>query len=314
VTADPPLVYALASYQPLADELAGLAGLEPGRVRRRDFPDGEHYLRVEDDVAGREVVLAGGTYDDEATLELYDLASALVDSGARRLILVVPWFGYATMERAVRPGEVVKAKTRARLFSSIPNAAEGSRILMLDLHSEGIPYYFEGSLQTVHVYGRPLTLAAARRLGGERFVLASTDAGRAKWVESLANELGVPAAFVFKRRRPDGSTEVTARSAPVEGEHVVLYDDMIRTGGSLIGAARAYLEAGARSVCAVTTHAVLPGDSLERIRASGLFTALAATDSHPNARRLAGDFLSVSSVAPLFVSHLGLGDGRGSGG
>ncbi len=309
-----PLVYALDAYQPLAAELALLNGLEAGRVKRRDFPDGEHYLRVEDDVAGREVVLAGGTYDDEATLELYDLASALVDSGARRLTLVVPWFGYATMERAVRPGEVVKAKTRARLLSSIPPAAEGSRILLLDLHSEGIPYYFEGSLATVHVYGRPLTLAAARRLGGERFVLGTTDAGRAKWVESLANELGVPAAFVFKRRRPDGSTEVTARSAPVEGEHVVIYDDMIRTGGSLIGAARAYLEAGARAVSAVTTHAVLPGDSLERIRASGLFTALAATDSHPNARRLAGDFLSVSSVAPLFAPHLRARDAERSAG
>src|SRR6185436_652869 len=110
----------------------------------------------------------------------------------------------STMERSVRSGEVVTAKTRARLLSSIPMASRGTQVFLLDLHVNSIAYYFEGGIRPVHVYGKPLVTGAARRLGGDDFVLACTDAGRAKWVESLANDLGVDAAFVYKRRL-DGS-------------------------------------------------------------------------------------------------------------
>jgi len=114
------------------------------------------------------------------------------------------------MERAVKPGEVVTAKTRARLFSAVPLAAAGNRVFLVDLHAEGIPHYFEGGIRPVHVYAKPVVVDLARRLGGDDIVLACTDAGRAKWVESLANEMGVPASFVFKRRL-DGTLTVAGR-------------------------------------------------------------------------------------------------------
>ena len=112
------------------------------------------------------------------------------------------------------------------------------------------------------------------------------------------------AAFVYKRRHGDGRTEVTAVNACVEGQNVVIYDDMIRSGGSLIGAARAYREAGAARIWAVATHGVLPGDALARLRESGLFERVVCTDSHPRARALACDFLRVESVAPIFAEQL----------
>src|SRR5207302_8228592 len=100
-----------------------------------------------------------------------------------------------------------------------------------------------------------------------------------------------------------------AVSAQVQGKTVVIYDDMIRTGGSLVNAAKAYRAAGARALAAVTTHGVFPGDALEIIRASGLFSSITCTDSHPRARELAGradlkDFLRVEPVAELFVPFL----------
>lgn len=146
-----------------------------------------------------------------------------------------------------------------------------------------------------------------RRFGGERFAVGATDAGRAKWVESLANDLGVDAGFVFKRRVADGETEVTALSADVTGKTVVIYDDMIRTGGSLMGAARAFLDAGAEKIAAVCTHGVFPGDALKRLQDSGLFSGIACTDTHPHARPLAGDFLHVEPIAPLLAEALGPG-------
>lgn len=301
------VVFSTEAYAHMRDALCEASGFEAGVIERNRFTDGERYMRIVSDVAGRDVVLLGGTVDEAATLEIFDLACALVHGGAHILTLVIPWYGYQTMERAVKPGEVVVAKTRARLLSSIPTAGSGNRVVLVDLHAEGIPHYFDGSIRPVHLYMTPLTLPMIRRFGGERFAVGATDAGRAKWVESLANDLGVDAGFVFKRRVADGETEVTALSADVTGKTVVIYDDMIRTGGSLMGAARAFLDAGAEKIAAVCTHGVFPGDALKRLQDSGLFSGIACTDTHPHARPLAGDFLHVEPIAPLLAEALGPG-------
>jgi ribose-phosphate pyrophosphokinase len=299
-----PLIFSIASYEYLAAAMAELGGWQRGEVERKTFPDGERYQRIVTDCADRDVVLIGGTTDEDATLELYDLASALVSYGAYRLTLVIPFYGYSTMERAVRGGEVVTAKTRAMLLSSIPAASRGNQVFLLDLHVSSIAYYFEGPIRPVHVYGKTMVIDAARRLGGDDFVLACTDAGRAKWVESLANDLDVDAAFVYKRRLDGKRTEVTGVSAQVGGKRVVIYDDMIRTGGSLINAAKAYRDAGAASIDAIATHGVFPGDSVERLRATGLFGRIVVSDSHPRAAALKSDFLEVVSTADILVEHL----------
>lgn len=302
---DPAILYCTSEYGYLRDALL-CDGRMPGSVERVDFPDGERLLRITEDVDNRDVVLVGGTTDAERTLELYDLASGLVTGGARRLTLVIPYFGYSTMERATRAGEIVIAKHRARLLSSIPPASYGNRTLLLDLHSDGIPHYFEGEITAFHVYAKEIVKEAARAFGGEGFVMACTDAGRAKWVESLANDLGTTAAFVFKRRLSGSETELLATSARVEGRRVVIYDDMIRTGGSLRQAGQAYRDAGAEKMIAIATHALLPGDALKKLQDSGLFEYVVVTDSHPRACALADDaggFLRVESVAPVFSRH-----------
>lgn len=293
----------------MAEAVCRLGGFTRGTIERVEFPDGEHYRRLVEDVAERRVVLLAGTVSDADTLELFDLACAAVKYGARALALVIPFYGYSTMERAVKPGEVVTAKTRARLLSAIPSAAEGgNRIVLLDLHSEGIPHYFEGAARPVHLYAKPLIKQAVNELTDGEFVLACTDAGRAKWVESLANDMGVRAAFVFKRRLSGSETQVSAVSAQVEGQHVVIYDDMIRTGGSLREAARAYRDAGARRISAITTHGLFPGDALAKLHASGLFDQVVSTDSHPRAAELAAGrsdgYLRIVSVAGLLADYL----------
>lgn len=296
------VVFSTAEYEYMRDDIVRLAHVERGEITRDQFPDGERHLQFETEVAHRDVVLVGGTISDTATLELYDLASTAIENGAHTLTLIIPWFGYATMERATHPGEVVAAKTRARLLSAIPQAGSGNRVVLFDLHSEGIPYYFEGGLRPFHVYGKELVFEATRMLVPDHhFVLASTDAGRAKWVESLANDLGVPAAFIIKRRVDPEHTEVRGVSAKVQGKPVIIYDDMIRTGSSLLHAAEAYRRAGASRVWAVASHGVFPGDSIEKIVASGLIDRIVCTDSHPRARSIGHEILYVQSVAPIFV-------------
>src|SRR5258708_13698728 len=186
------ILFSIAAYDYLAAELAPLAGAERGRLERSRFPDGERYLRVLDDVNDHDVIVVGGTISDEATLEIDDAASALVEEGAGTMRLVVPWYGYATMERTTKHGEAVTAKTRARLFSSIPPAKLGNQILMLDLHSVGIPYYFERPMHPVHVLAKPLIDQLAHELGGPRFIPGSPDAARPNALGSLSSHHCVP--------------------------------------------------------------------------------------------------------------------------
>lgn len=299
-----PLLFALPDYRHLQERLLKLGGLEEGRVERQTFPDGERYQRICEPVSGRDAIVLGGTISDEATLDLYDLSCALVKYGAQSLTLVIPYFGCSTMERAVKPGEVVTAKTRARLFSAIPQAAHGNRVVLVDLHNAGTMHYFEDGIRPVHLYAKELIMKMARDFGGKDFVLACTDAGRAKWVESLASELRVPAAFVYKRRLGGDRTEITGVSASVEGRTVVSYDDMIRTGGSLLNAARAYRDTGARRVFALATHGVFPDGAWERIAGSRLLDGVGVTDTHPNILKLPRHAVRVESVATLLAGCL----------
>lgn len=321
------------------------------------FPDGERYHRLLTDVVDREVVLVGGTVSDRATMEMLDIGTGVVMAGAARLKMVIPYFGYATMERAILPDELVKAKIRAMQLSAIPRGAMANWAYMLDLHSEGIPSYFENGVITRHIYAKSLVIKAVEEAarnwqkttrkkiehdstcgGGALdkirvstvnchapnvddiltttgefkladFTVASTDAGRAKWVESLCRDmvklkLPVHPAFIIKRRISGSETVVADISADVAGKLVVIYDDMIRTGGSAIAAAKAYLAKGALSVILISTHGVLPGDSKQKLRDSGCFASVIVTDSHPRAVELADDFLHVIQTGQLLVESV----------
>jgi ribose-phosphate pyrophosphokinase len=301
------LLFAIGSYAYLEAALAAAGAFDSRAARaieRKTFPDGERYLRLLEDPWARDVVLLGGTPTDLDWLELYDLACAISHAGARSLSIVMPYFGYSTMERAVKSGEVVTAKSRARLISAIPPCDGGTRVYLFDLHTDGIEFYFGDAVSTRHIYGAKLITASIEQaMRGVSYVLGATDAGRAKWVESLARDLGVEPAFVYKRRdASSGALSITGVNADVRGREVVIYDDMIRTGSSLVQAARAYIEAGAARVHAIASHLVLPGDSLDAILASGVIASVRGTDSHPGSQKLAP--AAITSIAPLIAAAL----------
>jgi len=296
------LLFSIPSYAYMEPAFLAAGDFERGEIERKNFPDGERYLRILPDLYARDVVLLGGTPTDSDWLDVFDLACGIARGGARTLSIVMPYFGYSTMERAVKPGEVVVAKTRARLLSAIPAPEGGTHLFMFDLHTDGIEFYLDDRILSRHVYGGPIiTNKIAERMAGTPFVLGACDAGRAKWVQSLARDLKVEPAFVYKRR-DDGGTSVTGINADVKGREVVVYDDMIRTGSSLIQAGRAYLAAGATKVHAIASHLVLPGDSYEKLRASNVFATVMGTDSHPGCQKLPKE--DVIAIAPRMVECL----------
>lgn len=303
------LLFTIPSYAYLEPSFLAASDFEQGKVERKHFPDGERYLRLESDLWGRDVVLLGGTPTDTDWLEVFDLACGIARSGARSLAIVMPYFGYSTMERAVRPGEIVVAKSRARLLSSIPSPEGGTRVFLFDLHTDGIEFYLDDRVLTRHIYGAPvITTKIREKMGGRPFVLGACDAGRAKWVQSLARDLGVEPAFVYKRRDDrSGSLAVTGVNADVKGKEVVVYDDMIRTGSSLVQAAKAYQAAGASRVHAIASHLVLPDDAWDKLQASGVFASIMGTDSHPGSQRL--DREDVASIASRLVECVEVASG-----
>ncbi len=299
------LLVSTASSALFAERLAAQLGVPVAPVERRVFPDGEHYLRYDIadrlDLVRQDVVIVGATESEESLNEVYRLGWAATKGGARTLVLVIPYYGYSTMERAVRPGEVVMAKTVARQISAIPRAPRGNWVLLMDLHNAGTVHYFEESTVALELYSEPKIVTAIERLGLKRPCLASTDMGRAKWVASLANRLNTPLALIHKKRLSSTETRVQAVVGEVVGRDVVIYDDMIRTGGSLLQAADAYLQAGAASAYALATHLVIPDSTVSKLEESPLVKII-GTDTHPNHRRVESrPRFEIAQVADIFA-------------
>lgn len=304
-------VFYTSEYEHLALDVAKFLGMEElGKLESKLFSDGESYHKIVDvdSIKGQDVCFVGGLTSDKSILDVYNIASALAMQQIRSLHIVIPYMSYSTMERAVNPGEIVKAKNLARMFSGIPQASRGNFFYFIDLHSEGIPHYFEGQSHVVHLYAKNEVRGMIKDIVGDAeiddFVLASTDAGRAKWVESLANDFGMDAAFVLKRRDHNG-TEVTAINADVEDRDVIIYDDMIRSGGSLINAANAYKDAGANKIYACTTHGIFCDSGLEKLKNSAVIERVYMTNTHARCQQnLDFGFTNLVSVAELIAKGL----------
>lgn len=271
-----------------------------GELAAKHFKDGESYHRIITDVDQQHIILIGGTISDKDTLELYDLAYGMVAQSCYSLTLLIPYFGYSTMERDVEPGEIVKAKTRADLLSSIPKATLNNRVILVDMHTDGNPFYFATAVHPKHVHATDIIKQACIDIAGTDFIFASADAGRSKRIETLANNFGVKAAFVYKHRVDEDTVELTGVNADVKGKHVIIYDDMVRSGSTVLQAAKAYLDAGAAKVSAVFTHGVFVGDAFYNLQASGLLHKVAVCNTHANAMKYhENDWYRVYDILPL---------------
>jgi ribose-phosphate pyrophosphokinase len=296
---DGTIIFSTRNYAGLGSDIAWAGGFASGAVEARTWPDGELYQIVKTPVSGRDVALVAGTGGESDTLEAFDLACALVGLGARRLTVFIPFFGYSTMEKSRRPGAVLAAKSRALLWSALPRAAQGNQILILEPHSPGLPLYFGPENRVAGIDSASLMMEMLEDFPAAGHVLCSPDIGRIKWVDALASATGREAAYVLKRRLEGGGVKALGVTGDLKGRTVILCDDMIRSGDTLLRAAEACLEAGAREVSAVAIHGAFAPVALRTLRDSGLLKSLRCTDSHPEARRHASDWPAVTSCKDL---------------
>lgn len=299
---------ATKNYEYMKNNLLQLNNeFENVNIYTEQFPDGEHYWKIEncEKIKGKPAVYICGTVNDEAIFELYNVASTLVREQCSSLHLVLPYFGYSTMERAIKEGEVVTAKNIACLMSSIPLSPQGNFIYMMDLHSLGTQYYFEKSLHPIHLTSWNVIKQMIADCGNDA-VLASADMGRAKWVEKMGNQLGLDTAYIMKKRISGSETVVEALNADVKGRNVVIFDDMIRSGSSIIKAAEAYKNAGANSIYVVCVHGVFVNGAIEKMQSCKLIKQVLCTNTHINAVKYQSDFVKVYDVASTIYQGLSL--------
>lgn len=277
----------------LAEKIAKSYGLPLGDVKVTDFSDGEFQPSFEETVRGKDVFIVQSTMPPADNLfELLLMVDAAKRASARKIIAVIPYFGFARQDRKDKPRVAIGAKLVANMLM----AAGVNRLMTMDLHADQIQGFFEVPVD--HLFASTIFFQEMQKLNTGDLVIAAPDAGGAKRANSYAKKLDVGLALCHKSRKKANEVAEMTVIGEVEGKDVILVDDMCDTAGTLTKAADLFMEKGAKSVRAFCTHAILSGPAYERIEKSSL-TELIVTDTIPLKQQ--SSKIRVLSVADLFA-------------
>jgi ribose-phosphate pyrophosphokinase len=268
----------------LATRVCEHLDLPLGQARTEEFPDGELIVKLEEDVRGRDcfVILSTGQPVNENVMELLIFLDCLRRASARRVTVVTPYFGYARQDRK----DEGRVPITAKLVANLITAAHADRVLAIDLHAAQLQGFFD--LPVDHLSATPVFYDYFRSIRDELddLCLVSPDVGNVKVAESFANLLGGDLAIINKRR-VSGTNVVTENLiGSVKNKTVLMFDDMITTGGTVTEAARVVMDNGARDVIAAATHPVLVGLAVQRLAESAI-SRVVVTNTIPLGARVA---------------------------
>jgi len=288
------------SHPDLAQHVAKELGVDLVDTQAYDFANGEIFVRFEESVRGCDAfVLQSHTEPiNKWIMEQLLMVDALKRASAKRITVIMPFYGYARQDKKHRGREPISARLIADLFQ----AAGADRLMAVDLHTAQIQGFFDGPVD--HLFALPLLVKYVAETVADRSLITvvSPDAGRVRVAERWTDLLGAPLAIIHKRRDPDVPNEAKVQEVvgEVEGRICVLIDDMIDTGGTIVKASEALFDNGARDVIVAATHAILSGPAVERF-ANSRVREVVVTDTLPipDDRRFAK--LTVLPVAPLIA-------------
>jgi len=288
------------AHTDLAANVAAALNIELVPTTAYDFANGEIYTRFGESVRGSDafVLQSHASPINQWIMEQLLMVDALKRASAKTITVVAPFYGYARQDKKHRGREPISARLLADLFKT----AGADRIMSVDLHTAQIQGFFDGPVD--HLWAMPTLIDYVRtRVDTSNVTVVSPDAGRIRVAEQWANKLGGgPLAFVHKSRdiRSPNKTVANRVVGDVEGRSCVLVDDLIDTGGTIAGAVRVVLEAGAKDVIVAATHGVLSEPAVERLQASGA-REVVVTDTLPIEDEKRFPQLTVLSIAPLIA-------------
>ena len=278
----------------LAEAIAKSYGQELGKVTFSRFSDGEFQPSYDETVRGDDVFLIQSTIPPtENLMELLMMVDAARRASARKIIAVIPYFGFARQDRKDKPRVPIGAKLIANLLT----AAGVDRIVSMDMHADQIQGFFD--LPFDHMYASSIFVPYLQKLELPNLVMASPDTGGAKRAAAYAKFLNTDLVICFKQRKQANVISNMQVIGDVEGKDVVLVDDIIDTGGTLKKASDLMMEQGATSVRAMCTHGVLSGNAYKNIRESSLVEMILA-DTIP-LQNNGCDKIKTLSTANLFA-------------
>ncbi len=268
-------LFAGNSNRDLALRVADYLGVRLGQASVGTFSDGEIAVEIQENVRGLDCFVLQSTCQpsNHHLMELLIMVDALRRSSAKRITAVIPYYGYARQDRKVSPRVPITAKLVADLVTT-PGT---DRVLCLDLHAGQIQGFF--NIPVDNLYATPVLLPGIREVAPDVCII-SPDAGGVERARAYAKRLDAPLAIIDKRREGANVAEVMNIVGDVAGQHCVIVDDMVDTAGTLCEAAAALRKAGASSVYAAITHAVLSGPAIKRLEESAL-EQLVVTDTIP---------------------------------
>ena len=280
------------SNRALAEEICRHIGVPLGDATVTSFPDGESFVKINENVRGQDVFIIQSTCPptNHHLVELLIMIDAARRASAQRITAVLPFYGYARQDRKDQPRVPITAKLVANLLV----AAGANRVLTMDLHAGQIQGFFD--IPVDHLYASTVFYDYLRDARCENLVVVSPDVGGVKMAAAYANMLDCAVCFVAKRRRTATTVEATNIVGEVAGCDVLLVDDITETAGTITAAAKLLREHGARKIRAAVTHSNLNEMAYERLK-SGLVDELITTNSIPIDTR--GLPITVLSVAKL---------------
>ncbi|WP_084079024.1 ribose-phosphate diphosphokinase [Demequina sp. NBRC 110057] len=287
------------AHPDLADAVASELGIELLPTTAYTFANGELYVRFGESVRGADafVLQSHAAPINEAIMEQLIMVDALKRASAKRITVIMPCYGYARQDKKHKGREPISARLMADLFKT----AGADRIMSVDLHTSQIQGFFDGPVD--HLWAMPLLAQYVRtRVSPDNLTIVSPDAGRVRLADQWSDHLGSPLAIIHKRRDPSVPNQVKVHElvGEVEGRTCVLVDDMIDTGGTIVQAAEALFENGAKDVIVASTHGLLSGPAVQRLRDSGV-SEVVITDTLPIPEDHRFDKLTVLSIAPLLA-------------
>jgi ribose-phosphate pyrophosphokinase len=292
------MVFTGRAHPDLAEEVASLLGITLVPTTAYEFANSEIYVRFQESVRGSDAfVLQSHTAPvNEWIMEHLIMVDALKRASAKRITVVMPFYGYARQDKKHRGREPISARLIADLFAT----AGADRLIAVDLHTAQIQGFFDGPVD--HLMALPILADYVRdRYGDQQLAVVSPDAGRIKVAEQWSSRLGgAPLAFIHKTRDITRPNETVANRVvgEVTGRICILVDDMIDTGGTIVKAAEALMKDGAAGVVIAATHAILSDPALDRLKNSpAVEVVVTNTLPIPDDRQF--DKLTVLSIAPL---------------
>jgi len=286
----------------LATEIAKNLGITLGAMQVGRFSDGEVTVEIKQNVRARDIFVVQSTCapTNDNLMELLIMVDALKRASAERISAVIPYFGYARQDRRPRSTRVpISAKVVANMLQPVGV----NRLLTMDLHADQIQGFFD--IPVDNIYASPVLLRDLNEKKHDNLIVVSPDVGGVVRARALAKQLGCDLAIIDKRRPKANVSEVMNVIGEIDGRNCVIMDDMIDTAGTLVKAASALKERGAKQVHAYCTHPIFSGPAIERIAQGDVLDEVVVTNTIPLSEAARGcPKIRQLSVAPLFAETI----------